>query len=647
MKKLYLLGIALLAATFAFAQVNQRTITKYVSDAKYVNKVPANKHHVSLTKDAILFQDFTAETFPPEGWDTVCGAQSQGAQHWQRYQNDPRTEETDPIVEQPNAGIQYSDGDGVPRNQDEWLISPAFTVPANAIFSFDYWSNPGWFIEGWSSQFGGDYADINVKISTDAGANWVTIWNEDDYFAIVGQDGLPQMQWQTIMIDLSQYANVTDAKIAIQYVGRDAAMFYVDNLTVETASAAADYELTSAAVTFTPDAGAYAYEGHYSTFPMNEIDPEQSYNLFGGVISNYSTADIAVKMVVNVFDPNGENIFTYTYPNDTIKGGAFDENGVYTAGLDTIYAYVPVDTNPNYVHIISQDAIFPMGNMTELGAGTYTYEISLEPAEGTYANPNNRVISRKHYINITEDCLYSRATDNAEGYYRIGEASYPTFGTLFTIYNPEDMINEIEAYVVGADQGAKFHYEIYELTETGFNYLLQTDSYTMQDSANYTPGYISLTSEDIAEAADFNIPQEIVVVVVAEEKNVYIGYTDSEMRDGSYTLCANDEEGWGFFRPQNHDIMIKLHTCPSDNAVETFTANEIEMYPNPTTGIVNFNNVENATIEVYNMMGQVVANANSNSVNTTIDLSNLANGNYVVRIVKDGEVATSKLNIAR
>ena len=71
------------------------------------------------------------------------------------------------------------------------------------------------------------------------------------------------------------------------------------------------------------------------------------------------------------------------------------------------------------------------------------------------------------------------------------------------------------------------------------------------------------------------------------------------------------------------------------------------MYPNPTTGIVNFNNVENATIEVFNMMGQVISRVENASENTTIDLSNVANGNYVVRIVKNGEVATSKLNIAR
>ncbi len=47
------------------------------------------------------------------------------------------------------------------------------------------------------------------------------------------------------------------------------------------------------------------------------------------------------------------------------------------------------------------------------------------------------------------------------------------------------------------------------------------------------------------------------------------------------------------------------------------------------------------------MMGQVVSRVENANENTTIDLSTVANGNYVVRIVMNGEVATSKLNIAR
>ena len=125
---------------------------------------------------------------------------------------------------------------------------------------------------------------------------------------------------------------------------------------------------------------------------------------------------------------------------------------------------------------------------------------------------------------------------------------------------------------------------------------------------------------------------------------------DETVQPGLGTNMAKNADNWYNIIGVNGNLMIRLYNCeqnPDDNAVETFEANEIAMFPNPTTGIVNFSNVENATIEVFNMMGQVVSRVEDANENATIDLSAVANGNYVVRIVKNGEVATSKLNIAR
>jgi len=47
------------------------------------------------------------------------------------------------------------------------------------------------------------------------------------------------------------------------------------------------------------------------------------------------------------------------------------------------------------------------------------------------------------------------------------------------------------------------------------------------------------------------------------------------------------------------------------------------------------------------MMGQIVASESNVSENASIDLSGVANGNYIVRIVKDGAIATSKLSIVK
>ena len=48
--------------------------------------------------------------------------------------------------------------------------------------------------------------------------------------------------------------------------------------------------------------------------------------------------------------------------------------------------------------------------------------------------------------------------------------------------------------------------------------------------------------------------------------------------------------------------------------------------------VVTVKNAENANIVIVNMVGSVVANVENASANQTIDISNLANGTYFVRV---------------
>lgn len=71
--------------------------------------------------------------------------------------------------------------------------------------------------------------------------------------------------------------------------------------------------------------------------------------------------------------------------------------------------------------------------------------------------------------------------------------------------------------------------------------------------------------------------------------------------------------------------------------------NNIHIYPNPTNGIVKFMNVENTTIEIYDIVGKkVITKTNNNSIES-IDLSNLENGTYVVKIIAADSVVTKKI----
>jgi hypothetical protein len=49
------------------------------------------------------------------------------------------------------------------------------------------------------------------------------------------------------------------------------------------------------------------------------------------------------------------------------------------------------------------------------------------------------------------------------------------------------------------------------------------------------------------------------------------------------------------------------------------------------------------SIEVYNIMGQKVASQTINDTNGTVNLSNVASGNYILKVITDTAAQTVKI----
>lgn len=58
----------------------------------------------------------------------------------------------------------------------------------------------------------------------------------------------------------------------------------------------------------------------------------------------------------------------------------------------------------------------------------------------------------------------------------------------------------------------------------------------------------------------------------------------------------------------------------------------ILVYPNPVFTEITILNANNSTINIFNLLGEVVATVDNASANQTIDISNLADGTYFVRV---------------
>lgn len=86
------------------------------------------------------------------------------------------------------------------------------------------------------------------------------------------------------------------------------------------------------------------------------------------------------------------------------------------------------------------------------------------------------------------------------------------------------------------------------------------------------------------------------------------------------------------------------------------TLDKVKIYPNPTFDyvIVNFDveTAGNVNVDVVDVSGKVVLKlmegaAGIGNFNKQFDISNLANGNYLVRIIADGKQSAQKISISR
>lgn len=96
---------------------------------------------------------------------------------------------------------------------------------------------------------------------------------------------------------------------------------------------------------------------------------------------------------------------------------------------------------------------------------------------------------------------------------------------------------------------------------------------------------------------------------------------------------------------------VTLSWTPTSTSVETHTeSNEISIFPNPSTGIINVNFVEATSITVENILGLVVYTedlSNTNAKNRSIDLTGYANGIYVVNVINGEKSSKHKVLMYR
>ena len=96
----------------------------------------------------------------------------------------------------------------------------------------------------------------------------------------------------------------------------------------------------------------------------------------------------------------------------------------------------------------------------------------------------------------------------------------------------------------------------------------------------------------------------------------------------------------------NNTYCMTISDQPAPEGIAENNSN-LNVYPNPACNVINVNTVAGAQISIYNIAGQEVMAIEAANANESINVSNLSEGVYVVRVVNGTEVATSKVSIVR
>lgn len=81
------------------------------------------------------------------------------------------------------------------------------------------------------------------------------------------------------------------------------------------------------------------------------------------------------------------------------------------------------------------------------------------------------------------------------------------------------------------------------------------------------------------------------------------------------------------------------------SGIHNTNANAIEMYPNPANETVQFDNLKGAEIAIYDVLGNKVVEFICSSNKEQVDVSNLPVGTYLVKVLINSNLSSSKLTI--
>ena len=97
----------------------------------------------------------------------------------------------------------------------------------------------------------------------------------------------------------------------------------------------------------------------------------------------------------------------------------------------------------------------------------------------------------------------------------------------------------------------------------------------------------------------------------------------------------------------NNLFIDKINTGSGTGVEEPNADNFVQIFPNPASDLINIVNAENSDVMLYDVFGKLVTSATDIDKDFQLNVSNLAKGTYIVKIVNGENISTQKVAIIK
>ncbi len=523
-----------------------------------------------------------------------------------------------------SCGIPWS---GAPSDRNEILITEGIPVNAvNPALWLDVSTSYYWFVDNNSD-------DMSIYVSDDDFATETLVWKEDNQ-VLVQASGMPwpytSFQWYTAKIDLTTWAGSNiKVKFHFQSIGSSngtkGVSWYMDNLlSVETPG--------------------YDIEGTQNL--ANSYD--------GGIYTMFSTQEIRH---FYEFKANAINVGSLDV-TDCYLHNEVSLNGIPVLQIDTTHFTSGATT----LAVAAEDtfAIYDLTtfDMYSLGLGEYLFSQTVNCAEVDANMANN---TWEFPISIVNPCDSLNNTNTMARDYRSSSSISPSMyggalagdeiGAQFVTMVPEHLESVSVNISSATDEGTSIIINLYQWDGTAWTLVESSTVYDI--TAGDIGNELTLPLLNGGAAITENTSYQVTAALFWEEGVTdirilsYDLYTHTDLFKYSNALYIQGDATW-YYTYDTPNMTLKFTHLICNAIASVNKNNNVKVYPNPTTGTINIDNVVNgSTIKVYNMLGAELEVLNNANEFNTIDLSKYNAGTYLVKVLNNDNVVVNKVNLVK